>query len=200
MKTKVKILLQIFFIGIYFFLPSENVLSQGKNKIESDVMVYGGTSASVIAAVQLKKMGKSVIIISPDKHLGGMSSSGLGFTDVGNKSVIGGLAREFYHRIYLYYQKENAWKWQKKEDYGNAGQGTTAIDENGKTMWNFEPHVAEQVFEDFINEFNIPVYRNEFLDRKKGVIKQNGKIVFIKTLSGKKFSAKIFIDATTKAI
>ena len=59
---------------------------------EYDLVIYGGTSAAVAAAVQAKRMGKSVVIVSPDKHLGGLSSGGLGFTDTGNKSVIGGLA------------------------------------------------------------------------------------------------------------
>lgn len=48
---------------------------------EYDVVIYGGTSAAVTAAIQVKKMGKSVIVISPDKHLGGLSAGGLGYTD-----------------------------------------------------------------------------------------------------------------------
>src|SRR5438034_1115269 len=95
---------------------------------EYDVVVYGGTSAGVIAAVQAKKMGKSVIVVGPDKHLGGWSSCGLGFTDTGNKAVIGGLAREFYHRVWLHYDSAEAWAWQKKSEYGNKGQGTPAVD------------------------------------------------------------------------
>src|SRR5688500_10402331 len=63
-----------------------------------DVVVYGGTSGGVIAAVQAKMMGKTVVLVGPDKHLGGLSSGGLGYTDTGDKSVIGGLSREFYHR------------------------------------------------------------------------------------------------------
>ena len=59
-----------------------------------DVVIYGGTSAAVTTAVQAKKMGKSVIVVCPDKHLGGLSSGGLGWTDTGNKAVIGGLSRE----------------------------------------------------------------------------------------------------------
>src|SRR5687767_15844449 len=82
---------------------------------EYDVVVYGGTSAGVVAAVQAKKMGKSVVIVCPDKHLGGLSSGGLGFTDTGNKAVIGGLAREFYHRVWKHYDQPAAWKWQKKD-------------------------------------------------------------------------------------
>src|SRR5881397_2467086 len=75
-----------------------------------DLVVYGGTCAAVTAAVQAKKMGKTAIIVSPDKHLGGLSSGGLGFTDTGNKAVIGGLSREFYHRVWQHYDQAGAWK------------------------------------------------------------------------------------------
>ena len=74
-----------------------------------DIVIYGGTSAGVIAAVQAKRMGKTVVIVSPDKHLGGLSSGGLGFTDTGNKAVIGGLSREFYHRVWKHYHDGSAW-------------------------------------------------------------------------------------------
>jgi len=164
---------------------------------KADVIIYGGTSVAVIAAVQVKKMGRSVIIISPDKHLGGLSSSGLGFTDTGNKEVIGGLTREFYHRLYQYYQTPATWKWQKKEEYGNKGQGTPAIDGENRTMWIFEPHAAEQVFEDFAKENSLIIYRNEWLDRSaNGVIKKSGTIRSIRTLSGHIYRGKMFIDAT----
>ncbi len=162
----------------------------------ADIIIYGGTSSAIIAAVQAKRMGKTVIIISPDKHLGGLSSGGLGFTDTGNKEVIGGLAREFYHRVFMHYQHDSAWKWQRKADYGNKGQGTPAIDGAERTMWIFEPHVAEAIFEDFIKENNITVIRNEWLNRKDGVKKMDGQIKSIATLSGKVFTGKIFIDAT----
>lgn len=176
------------------FLMAAQVLAQ--QKIDADVVIYGGTSAAVTAAVQAKQMGKSVVIVSPDTHLGGLSSGGLGFTDTGDKSVIGGLAREFYHRVYMHYQQPDAWQWQKKEEYGNKGQGTPAMDGTERTMWIFEPHVAEKVFEDFVKEHNIKVYRDEWLDREKGVVKKRGNIVSIKTLSNKIFSGKMFIDAT----
>ncbi|WP_421796876.1 FAD-dependent oxidoreductase [Haliscomenobacter sp.] len=166
-------------------------------KYEADVIVYGGTSAAITAAVQVKKMGKSVIIVSPDTHLGGLSSGGLGFTDTGNKEVIGGLSREFYHRLYEHYQQDNSWVWQKKAEYGNKGQGTPAIDGSNRTMWIFEPHAAEKVFEDFVKEYSLTVHRNEWLDRSaKGISKKGGKIRSFRTLSGKQYSGKMFIDAT----
>ena len=161
-----------------------------------DIVVYGGTSAGVIAAVQASRMGKSVIIVSPDTHLGGLSAGGLGWTDTGDKSVIGGLAREFYHRIWQHYQTPEAWKWQQRDEYGNRGQGTPAIDGEQRTMWIFEPHAAEQVFEDLVREHRIPVHRDEWLDREQGVEKQGQRITSITTLSGKTYAGRTFIDAT----
>ena len=161
-----------------------------------DVVVYGGTSAGVIAAVQAKRMGKSVIVVGPDVHLGGLSSGGLGYTDTGNKAVIGGLARNFYHRVWMEYQKSETWKWQKPDAFGNKGQGTVAMDKDERTMWIFEPSVAEKVFEDYVREFGLTVLRDEWLDRAKGVRVVDGRIAEITMLSGKAFAGKMFIDAT----
>ena len=163
---------------------------------KADVIVYGGTSSAVTAAVQVSRMGRSVILVSPDKHLGGLSSSGLGFTDTGNKEVIGGLAREFYQLIYEHYQKPESWNWQKQSEYGNRGQGNPAIDGEKRTQWIFEPHVAEAAFEKLIVTNKILVMRDEWLNRETGIEKKNGRIISIRTLSGKIFSGKIFIDAT----
>jgi hypothetical protein len=172
------------------------LIGQSIHAAEYDVVIYGGTSAGVIAAVQAKRMGKSAIIVCPDQHLGGLSSGGLGFTDTGNKAVIGGLAREFYHRIWKHYDQPDAWKWQKREDYGNKGQGTPAIDGEQRTMWIFEPHAAERVFEDFVREHQIPVQRDEWLERSKGVKKTGARITSITMVGGKSYSGKMFIDAT----
>lgn len=186
-------------LSVFVLFFSTQTFSQTSKsaKYQADVVIYGGTSAAITAAVQVKRMGKSVIVVSPDTHLGGLSSSGLGYTDTGDKSVIGGLSREFYGRLFQHYQKETAWKWQKKEEYGNKGQGTPALDGANRTMWIFEPHAAEQIFEDFVKENDITVIKNEWLDRtSKGLKKKKGKITSFRTLSGKIFSGKMFIDAT----
>ena len=161
-----------------------------------DLVIYGGTSAAVTAAVQAKRSGKTVTIVCPDTHLGGLSSSGLGYSDTGEKEVIGGLSREFYHRVWQHYDSQEAWQWEKKEAYGNVGQSTPAIDPEKKTMWIFEPHVAEKVFEEWIAEYDIPVHRNEWLDRQDGVVKEGTKIVSIRTLSGQVYHGRMFIDAS----
>lgn len=178
-----------------FALPSAPA-APGPTDTDFDLVIYGGTSAGVIAAVQGRRLGKSVVLVGPDQHLGGLSSGGLGFTDTGNKAVIGGLARDFYHRIWKEYQKPESWRWQKPSDYGNKGQGTPAIDGANRTMWIFEPHIAERVFDTYIREFQIPVHRNEWLDRSNGVRKSGTRLVSITMLSGKTFAGRMFMDAT----
>lgn len=163
---------------------------------EHDIVIYGGTSAAVIAAVQAKQMGKTVIIVSPDKHIGGLTSGGLGWTDSGKKEVIGGLSREFYHRAWQHYQKDSSWRQQKREEYGNKGQGHSAIDDTQQCAWVFEPHVAERIYDDWVKEMNIPVVREAYLDREKGVKKDGTRITSITTLDGKTYSGKMFLDTT----
>jgi hypothetical protein len=195
-----KLSMKILFILTAFLLGMPACQSYQKKSITqtiaADVVIYGGTSAAVTAAVQVAKMGKKVLVVSPDKHLGGLSASGLGWTDTGDKSVIGGLARDFYHRLYMHYQKEESWKWQEQSEYGNVGQGNVAIDGNNRTMWIFEPHAAEKAFDQLIEENDIPLYREEWLDRDGGVIMKGTAIKSIRTLSGKVFKGRVFIDAT----
>ncbi len=136
----------------------------------SDVVVYGGTSSGVVAAVQAARLGRSVILIEPGRHLGGLSSGGLGATDIGNKKAIGGISREFYRRL--------------GKHYGNA--------EN----WTFEPHVAEQVFGDMIREADVRVDFEERLDRQDGVVIHDGAIASIRMESGREYRGRVFIDAT----
>lgn len=183
-----------FFILLFIFILNIPVIASPVH----DLVVYGGTSSGVIAAVQAKRMGANVIIVCPDIHLGGLTSGGLGWTDSGNKAVIGGLARDFYHRVWQYYQEPETWKWQSRDEYGNKGQGTPAIDGDARTMWIFEPHIAEQVYEDYVKDNEIPVIRDEWLNREpgKGVQKKDGRILSITMRSGAVYEGRMFIDAT----
>lgn len=181
---------------IILFVFLSGCSESNKKDYKADVIIYGGTSAAVSTAVQVKRMGKSVIVVSPDTHLGGMSSSGLGFTDTGNKAVIGGIARDFYQLLYQHYMDPASWNWQKQSEYGNKGQGNPAIDGENRTMWIFEPHAAEEAFEKLISDNKVRVLRDEWLDREKGVALKDGSITSITTLSGKTFSGKVFVDAT----
>ena len=162
----------------------------------ANVLIYGCTSGAITAAVQVKRMGKSVLLVCPETHLGGLTAGGLGWTDSGNKAVIGGLSREFYHRVWKHYDQPAAWRWEKREAFGNKGQGTPAIDTTGRTQWIFEPHVAEKVYEEWVKELKIPIVRNAWLNRESGVKMAGGRITSITTLDGKSYTAGVFIDAT----
>lgn len=159
-----------------------------------DIVVYGGTSGGVAAAIQASRMGKSVVMIEPYYRLGGMTTGGLGQTDIGNKQAIGGIAREFYRNIKAHYNKPENWEWQEKENYMDGGQ--TRSEEGEDAMWTFEPSSALQVYEEMLAAENVDLILGEKLDRENGVRKEGTNIQQITTENGRTFQGKMFIDAT----
>ncbi len=135
--------------------------------IETDVCVYGGTSAGIAAAVQASRLGRSVAVAAFGRQIGGMSASGLGATDTGNSAAIGGLARDFYRRAGARY-----------------GQPET---------FRFEPHVATEVFDEWVAEHAIAVHREQ---RLRSVTRDGDRIVELRMECGTRFRAEMFIDAT----
>lgn len=135
--------------------------------IESDICIFGGTSAGVIAAVQCARMGKKVVLTEFGRHLGGMTSGGLSQTDIGNKAAIGGISREFYQRMGKHY-------------------GTNEV-------WKLEPSVAESVFKQMLGEAHVLVC---FDQRLSSVKKKKDRITEIKMEGGNVFRAAEFIDAS----
>jgi len=156
-----------------------------------DVVVYGGTSGGVVAAIQAARMGKRVVLIEPGRHLGGLTSGGLGATDIGNKGAIGGLSREFYRKLGAHYAKDESWTWQKRTEYRSRRQQG-----NEQAIWTFEPHVAENTYRNWLKEFEVSVHFEQRLDLKKGVSKTGPRIDSILMESGMRISGKVFIDAT----
>ncbi len=175
-----------FLLGIFLLFHKGLCIEQ------YDVVVYGGTSCGVIAAVQAARMRKSVVLIEPEKHLGGMTASGLSWIDVGNPATIGGLTREYFHRVWLHYQNDEAWRHEKKRCI--KGQ-LKNLPEN-EVLWVLEPHVGEQIFEQMLAEARVPVLRGERLNRKYGVAKSGNRIVHLIMESGRTFLGRMFIDAT----
>jgi hypothetical protein len=157
-----------------------------------DVVIYGGTSAGVIAAVQAARMGKSVALLEPGQYLGGMSVEGLGGTDIDNHKeyqnspAVGGLALEFYRRVSRKYGREEAF------DQMLAARGKQS------SLWRFEPHVAEAVFNEFVKEHNIAVLLAHRLAEKNGVTKdkQTKRITSLRCTNGAHIRGQMFIDAT----
>jgi FAD dependent oxidoreductase len=157
---------------------------------EYDIIVYGGTSGGVTAAIQAARMGKTVVLIEPTQHIGGLTSGGLGMTDSGNKAVIGGLSREFYRRLKKHYDQPTAWTHEQPSDYKLYRKDDDA-------MWTFEPKIAEKTLREMLTDAKVPIVERERLERSAKGIKLNGKsIVSITMESGKSFTGKMFIDAT----
>src|SRR5699024_7069071 len=141
-KTKVmKLLIVLFTITI------STEISKAKIKDKYDIVIYGANSAGVIAAYTAKTMGKSVVLISPDGHVGGLSTGGLGATDIGNKMAIGGISREFYKKLGKAYGKDES--------------------------WIFEPKEAAKIFNDYLESADIPVIYNQ---RAKKINKNKARI------------------------
>ncbi|MGK7395644.1 MAG: FAD-dependent oxidoreductase [Candidatus Cyclobacteriaceae bacterium M3_2C_046] len=170
-----------------------SAITQKINK-NYDLVVYGGTSAGVAAAIQASRMGMSVVLIEPTNRIGGLTTGGLGQTDIGNKQAIGGIAREFYRNIREYYENPDNWNWQDQQAYRDGGQTRTA--ENEDAMWTFEPSAALKVYHDMIDQENIDVVYKQRLNRSSGVRKEGQKITTIVMESGQEYTGKMFIDAT----
>lgn len=171
----------LFLIILHFFECQAN-----RNHINTEICIYGNSSAAVIAAIQLKKCGRNVVIVSPDKYVGGMTIEGLGGSDINNHpdfkndNVIGGITLDFYKEIANHYGVGN---FDSARVYANT--------------WRFEPHVAKNVFYRWIDKYDIPVYTESGLILDFNAVKKvNNKIISFETVNEKKFSASIFIDCS----
>ena len=157
-----------------------------------DVVVYGGTAGGVIAAVEADRLGKTAVVIEPTQHLGGLTTSGLGWTDTGDKRVIGGLSREFYQRLKRFYSNDSSWPHESPNKHKQFREATDA-------MWVFEPSAAEKTLGYLLKDSKVTVVLGERINRDKGaggVVKNGPTITKIKMESGKEFTGKMFIDAT----
>lgn len=162
-----------------------------------DIVVYGGSAGGFTAAIQAAKMGKSVALIEPSGHIGGISVDGLGITDIDsqkafqNSVAVGGLALEFYRRVARYYHRE--------KEFEEALRTRT----KNHDLWPFECHVGEQLILNWLAEYKIAIFVNSrLIESPKAVEKKSNKITKINIESGLKFDkqlsfrAKVFIDAT----
>jgi glycine/D-amino acid oxidase-like deaminating enzyme len=137
----------------HYFLPAW--IDSRPQRLRADVCVYGATSAGVTAAVEAARRGHSVTLLNPGRHVGGLTTGGLGWTDFGKQHVVGGMARDVYRRIGRLYGKDEEWQ--------------------------FEPHKALRVFHDLLRESAIEVRADQFLERAEV---ENGRIARIRMLGG----------------
>lgn len=159
----------------YLLLFMSNEINGQKMNRSYDIIVYGGTSGGVIAAYSAEKSGKSVLLIEPGKHVGGLTTGGLGYTDIGNKYAITGISRDFYRRIGRHYGKFE--------------------------QWIFEPHVAEETFLSYLNAAKVTVlYQHRLVSVKKMDHAIKEIVVENSAKPGRSsyqfLTAKIFIDCS----
>lgn len=168
-------MMRILSLLLTVFLIYSTISCNNRSKDEFDIVVYGGTSAGIIAGYTAKQLGKSVLVIEPGTHLGGLTTGGLGATDIGNKYAVTGLATDFYRRIGAYYNKFE--------------------------QWTFEPHIAQKVYDDYIKKANLEIVKSY---RLKDVKTNDGWITEIvvensdkpEDATNRTIKAKMFIDAT----
>ena len=117
------------------FLASLGSSAQAQSS-DFDVVIWDSTPAGIAAAIAASRAGRRAVILTEDKHVGGMQSSGLGNTNAGQRETVGGMAREFHRRVHEFYVRA----------YGAASE-QAKISQNG---FHFEPHGAERVFVDWL--------------------------------------------------
>ncbi|MGV3502809.1 MAG: FAD-dependent oxidoreductase [Adhaeribacter sp.] len=172
-KAKNRLIILLLLCAV--LLPGMPLRAQQKGPAQVDLCIYGGTAAGVIAAYTARKMGKTVLLIEPGRHLGGMSSGGLGQTDIGNKYAVTGLSRDFYRRLGRHYGKFE--------------------------QWTFEPKVAEALFQDYVKRGNVTVlYDHRIVGaRKQGNLVQEISLENSSrptAATNKTVRAKMFMDCS----
>jgi hypothetical protein len=155
--------------SIVFLLFSYNSCFAQVSEKNADVIVYGGTAGGVTSAIAASREGAKVILIEPGQHLGGMLTGGLSHTDYGDRSVIGGLALEFYKKVAHYYRTD-LYFWRGPE-----------------------PTIGENILKQWLKEEKVEVVYGK---RLKNVVKSSSVIAKIEMLEGESFTAKVFVDAT----
>ena len=171
----------------------------GAKETVYDVVIYGSSPAALSAAISAQRLGKSAVIVCPETRIGGLTTGGLGQTDIGNKSAFGGLALQFYKDVADYYKDEANWTWQKRSDYLPDGQCAGSL--GADSMWTFEPSAALKILEEWEKKYGLDIRRGEWLDRGEGKVKVEGegeqrRIKSFRTLSGKTYRGRMFVDAT----
>jgi hypothetical protein len=170
--------------------------------LDVDVCIYGGSACGVAAALQCARMGRTSVLVEPGAKLGGLSSGGLGATDIGNKGAIGGIAREFYQRVARHYDDDGgtAWRYETRAEYFAKRRSSqvqaadaASLGRAERTMWTFEPHVAQAIFDTMAREARTQV----LLRSPLAAVERRGRAIReIRTENGHSVRARMFIDSS----
>ena len=168
------------------------------NTPQYDICIYGESASGVIAAIQGARMGKKVVLISKNDHVGGLVTSGLTATDMNRNDLIGGITKEFYNKIYNYYLQPEVWHNQDRESFMVSTLKRTYRGKNDERQiqWVYESSVAERIMRDMLKTAGVEILFNHRLDLNKNVRKEENIIRSIQLENGKVIEAKMFIDAS----
>ena len=182
LNQRLGVLILFLFLG----LSCDTVSNDEQTIISTEICIYGGTAAGVTAAIQAATMGAKVLLVAPEKYVGGMAVNGLGGTDINNHrtfkndAAVGGLAMEFYERI--------------ARHYGRLWNDSTR---QNRDTWRFESSVAQKVYDDMLKEAGVKIITEErLIYGSESVSLEGNRITKIHLESGKTIEAKYFIDAT----
>ena len=164
-----------------------------------DVVVYGDTLAGISAAIQASRMNKTVVLISPTAHIGGVATSGLTATDMNRSTSIGGVAREFYQEIYSHYLQPSAWRVQNRDEFFESSKKRTYTGKNDalRMQWVYESHVAEKILESMLHQAGVEVVRRKRIAETPSAVElRDGRIVALRTEDGERHAGRMFVDAS----
>ena len=166
--------------------------------ITTDVCIYGESASGVMAAIQAARLGKKTVLVSKNSHVGGLATSGLTATDINRQDQVGGLAAEFYGRIWDYYIQPQAWRNQTREQFMESSRKRTFSGKNDarQIQWVYESGVAERIMKEMLQEAGVKVIYNAPLDLEDGASVRGGRIRKINLLDGTRVKAKMFLDCS----
>lgn len=185
-------------IIITLFLAYSSITNLFAGSPTYDICIYGESASGVTAAIQGARMGKKVLLISKNNHVGGLATSGLTATDMNRNDLVGGVTKEFYHNIYNHYLRPGAWRNQDRESFMISTLKRTYKGKNDERQiqWVYESSVAEKIMRDMLQTAGVEVLFNHPLDLNESVNKEGNVIKSIRLENGKTITAKIFIDAS----
>lgn len=189
-------IMKINFLTLVFLLSTLSNIYGKSNHY--DICVYGETASGVMAAIQSARMGKSVVLLCKSTHVGGVATSGLTATDMNRNQLVGGIAREFYGKIFQYYLDPKAWKSQDRTSYMQSTLKRTYTGKNDdlQIQWVYESSVAEKIMLEMLKTEGVNVLFNHRLNLKKKVSMDGNRIISIELENKKIIQANMFIDAT----
>lgn len=164
----------------------------------ADVCIYGESASGVMAAIQSARLGKKTVLVSKNTHVGGMATSGLTATDINRQDQVGGIASEFYGRIWDYYIQPEVWRNQTRDEFMESSKKRTFSGKNDdrQIQWVYESGVAERIMKDMLDEAGVKVIYNAPLDLEDGADVCDGRICAIHLMNGMDVKAKMFIDCS----